>query len=94
MRKQLLPHAQRVETGIFGIMGKLPLTDETRSLVAYARLDRVSHLHLRGGNRRKNDLDDPEKSPQAARVDVLRHHGQDVHLARRGLFRSREDLVA
>jgi 2-polyprenyl-6-methoxyphenol hydroxylase-like FAD-dependent oxidoreductase len=31
MRGQLLPHAERVDTGIRNIVGKLPLTDETRA---------------------------------------------------------------
>jgi 2-polyprenyl-6-methoxyphenol hydroxylase-like FAD-dependent oxidoreductase len=31
VRKQLLPHADRVRTGIVGVAGKLPLTDETRA---------------------------------------------------------------
>ena len=39
VRKQVLPYAQRVETGVLGIMGKLPLTDETRGLLARAQLD-------------------------------------------------------
>ena len=30
MRRQLLPHAERVDTGIRTIVGKFPLTDETR----------------------------------------------------------------
>lgn len=31
VRAQFLPHAERVETGIVGIAGKVPLTDETRA---------------------------------------------------------------
>ncbi|RSM83531.1 FAD-dependent monooxygenase [Kibdelosporangium aridum] len=30
MRKQYLPHAERIDTGIIAIAGKFPLTDETR----------------------------------------------------------------
>ncbi len=33
VRKQFLPDAQRVDTGILAVAGKLPLTDETRALV-------------------------------------------------------------
>ena len=33
VRRQYLPHAERVDTGIAGIAGKLPLTDETWPLV-------------------------------------------------------------
>lgn len=32
-RKQYLPHAVLKETGLFGVTGKLPLTDETRKLL-------------------------------------------------------------
>jgi len=39
IRKQLLPHAQRVETDIDVIMGKVPFTEETRSLLLPDRLD-------------------------------------------------------
>jgi 2-polyprenyl-6-methoxyphenol hydroxylase-like FAD-dependent oxidoreductase len=33
VRQQYLPHAEQVDTGIAGIAGKLPLTDETRPLL-------------------------------------------------------------
>jgi len=33
VRRQFLPHAQRVDTGILTVAGKFPLTDETRALV-------------------------------------------------------------
>lgn len=33
VRKQYLPHARLTETGLFGITGKLPLTDRTRALL-------------------------------------------------------------
>lgn len=33
VRRQLLPHAQRVETGILGVAAKVPLTPETRAMV-------------------------------------------------------------
>ncbi|MFI7634960.1 FAD-dependent oxidoreductase [Nonomuraea sp. NPDC049400] len=34
VRRQYLPHAERVETGITTVAGKFPLTEETRKLVA------------------------------------------------------------
>ncbi|MEV8632574.1 NAD(P)/FAD-dependent oxidoreductase [Streptosporangium sp. NPDC051023] len=34
VRKQYLPHAPRIDTGILTVAGKFPLTDETRDLVA------------------------------------------------------------
>ncbi|WP_433515095.1 FAD-dependent oxidoreductase [Nonomuraea sp. CA-143628] len=34
VRKQYLPHAERVETGITTVAGKFPLTDETRALIS------------------------------------------------------------
>jgi 2-polyprenyl-6-methoxyphenol hydroxylase-like FAD-dependent oxidoreductase len=33
VRKQYLPHAERVDTGVLAITGKVPLTDETRRLL-------------------------------------------------------------
>ncbi|TCO65174.1 FAD-dependent oxidoreductase [Actinocrispum wychmicini] len=33
VRKQFLPHAKLVETDLFGVTGKLPLTDEVRALL-------------------------------------------------------------
>jgi 2-polyprenyl-6-methoxyphenol hydroxylase-like FAD-dependent oxidoreductase len=33
VRKQYLPHAKLVETGLFGVTGKLPLTDEVKALL-------------------------------------------------------------
>ena len=33
VRQQYLPHAKLVETGLFGVTGKLPLNDETRALL-------------------------------------------------------------
>src|SRR5439155_25607012 len=36
VRRQLLPHAERVDTGIRNIVGKLPLTDETRKVLPHA----------------------------------------------------------
>jgi salicylate hydroxylase len=39
VRQQFLPHAQRVETGVLGIMGKLPLNPETRALLPPGRFD-------------------------------------------------------
>ncbi|SMD26304.1 FAD-dependent oxidoreductase [Kibdelosporangium aridum] len=33
MRKQYLPHAERIDTGIIAIAGKFPLTEETRRLL-------------------------------------------------------------
>ncbi|MFF4414608.1 FAD-dependent oxidoreductase [Streptosporangium sp. NPDC001559] len=34
VRKQYLPHAQRIDTGILTVAGRFPLTDETRARVA------------------------------------------------------------
>jgi 2-polyprenyl-6-methoxyphenol hydroxylase-like FAD-dependent oxidoreductase len=39
VRQQFLPQAQRVETGVVAIMGKVPLTAEVRSLLIPGRLD-------------------------------------------------------
>jgi 2-polyprenyl-6-methoxyphenol hydroxylase-like FAD-dependent oxidoreductase len=39
VRQQFLPQARRVETGVVAIMGKVPLTDEVRSLLIPGRLD-------------------------------------------------------
>ncbi|MFI7125689.1 FAD-dependent oxidoreductase [Nonomuraea sp. NPDC050153] len=39
VRKQYLPHAERVDTGITTVAGKFPITGETRKLVARRLLD-------------------------------------------------------
>jgi 2-polyprenyl-6-methoxyphenol hydroxylase-like FAD-dependent oxidoreductase len=39
VRKQFLPQAERIETGVVDILGKIPLTDETRALLAFRRPD-------------------------------------------------------
>jgi len=33
VRRQFLPHADVIDTGVMGVIGKLPLTEETRSLL-------------------------------------------------------------
>jgi 2-polyprenyl-6-methoxyphenol hydroxylase-like FAD-dependent oxidoreductase len=42
VRKQYLPHAQRVETGAAGVGGKLPLTDQTRAWLPHRLLERMN----------------------------------------------------
>jgi salicylate hydroxylase len=49
VRKQFLPSAQRVETGVMGIMGKVPLTEETRAWLQRDILDSFS-LIIMGPN--------------------------------------------
>ncbi len=44
VRKQFLPHAQRAETGVVAIMGKLALTKEVRNLLMSGRLDRATSI--------------------------------------------------
>ncbi|WP_327587744.1 FAD-dependent monooxygenase [Nonomuraea sp. NBC_00507] len=39
VRRQYLPHAERVDTGITTVAGKFPLTDETRKLLATRLVD-------------------------------------------------------
>ena len=39
VRQQFLPHAERIETGVDAIMGKVPLAPETRSLLIPGQLD-------------------------------------------------------
>ncbi|MEV1169318.1 NAD(P)/FAD-dependent oxidoreductase [Nonomuraea sp. NPDC049784] len=39
VRRQYLPHAERVDTGITTVAGKFPLTDETRKLLASRLVD-------------------------------------------------------
>ncbi|MFC5723785.1 FAD-dependent oxidoreductase [Streptomyces gamaensis] len=45
VRKQYLPHAKLVETGLVGITGKTPLTDETRALLPREVLEGVTMVH-------------------------------------------------
>jgi 2-polyprenyl-6-methoxyphenol hydroxylase-like FAD-dependent oxidoreductase len=44
VREQFLPHAKRVETGVVGIAGKVPLTDETRSWLPRPMLDGIASV--------------------------------------------------
>jgi len=49
VRKQYLPHAKLVETGLIGITGKTLLTPETRALLPERMLRGVSMVHGRKG---------------------------------------------
>ncbi|KAL1922153.1 uncharacterized protein VTP21DRAFT_10795 [Calcarisporiella thermophila] len=49
VRQQLLPHAQRIDTGVLGVAAKLPLTDETRAWLPKAMLQRVSIVTSKRG---------------------------------------------
>ncbi|MFC7383401.1 FAD-dependent oxidoreductase [Sphaerisporangium rhizosphaerae] len=44
VRKQYLPHAQRVDTGILGVAGKFPLTARTRDLIDPGLVQRASNV--------------------------------------------------
>ncbi len=44
VRAQFLPHAQRVDTGIVGIAGKLPLTEENRAWLPQSILDGLASV--------------------------------------------------
>lgn len=50
VRKQYLPHASTVETGLIGITCKAPLTEETRALLPERMLRGVSMIHGDRGN--------------------------------------------
>lgn len=45
VRKQYLPQAKLVDTGLIGITGKTPLTDETRTLLPKKMIEGVSLVH-------------------------------------------------
>ncbi|MER6951073.1 NAD(P)/FAD-dependent oxidoreductase [Nonomuraea sp. NPDC000554] len=45
VRGQYLPHARLVDTGLVGITGKTPLTDETRGLLPQRMIEGVSMVH-------------------------------------------------
>ncbi|GHF69320.1 monooxygenase [Streptomyces mashuensis] len=45
VRKQYLPHARLVETGLVGITGKTPLNDETRALLPQRVMEGVTMVH-------------------------------------------------
>jgi salicylate hydroxylase len=49
VRRQFLPHAERVDTGIVGIAGKVFLDAESRSRIAPALLDGLTLVSARGG---------------------------------------------
>jgi salicylate hydroxylase len=48
VRHQLLPHAQRIDTGVVGIAGKLILNDENRNIIAQ-KFFRRHRAHIRAG---------------------------------------------
>ncbi|WP_433280452.1 FAD-dependent oxidoreductase [Pseudonocardia xinjiangensis] len=50
VRRQHLPQARLVETGLFAVTGKLPLTDETRALLPPRVLRGVSMVYAPHGN--------------------------------------------
>ncbi|MFI7091463.1 FAD-dependent oxidoreductase [Streptomyces lydicus] len=45
IRRQYLPHAKLVDTGLIGITGKTPLTDETRVLLPKEVMEGVTMVH-------------------------------------------------
>jgi 2-polyprenyl-6-methoxyphenol hydroxylase-like FAD-dependent oxidoreductase len=45
VRRQYLPHARLVDTGLIGITGKTPLTPETRALLPQRMIEGVSMVH-------------------------------------------------
>ncbi|WP_052869434.1 FAD-dependent oxidoreductase [Streptomyces niger] len=45
VRKQYLPHAKLVDTGLVGITGKTPLTEETRALLPREVMEGVTMVH-------------------------------------------------
>ncbi|RJL35652.1 FAD-dependent oxidoreductase [Bailinhaonella thermotolerans] len=45
VRRQYLPHARLVDTGLIGITGKTPLTDETRALLPRPVIEGVTMVH-------------------------------------------------
>jgi 2-polyprenyl-6-methoxyphenol hydroxylase-like FAD-dependent oxidoreductase len=49
VRRQLLPHAERVDTGVVGIAGKVFLDDATRVRLAPILLDGLTIIAARGG---------------------------------------------
>jgi salicylate hydroxylase len=49
VRHQLLPHAQRIDTGVVGIAGKIFLNDATRCKLAPLLLEGLSLVSARGG---------------------------------------------
>jgi 2-polyprenyl-6-methoxyphenol hydroxylase-like FAD-dependent oxidoreductase len=50
VRAQFLPHAQRVDTGIVGIAGKVPLDNETRSWMPESILDGLASVSAPKGH--------------------------------------------
>jgi 2-polyprenyl-6-methoxyphenol hydroxylase-like FAD-dependent oxidoreductase len=49
VRRQLLPHAERIDTGVIGIAGKVFLDPETRARIAPRLLDGMALVSAKGG---------------------------------------------
>ena len=78
VRRQYLPHAQRIDTGVTGIQGKVWLTDETRALVPRRIYDGPGIIPGPGGYGMFLALHEFQRIP--ARVSQL--IGPEIHAQR------------
>jgi len=78
VRRQYLPHAQRIDTGVTGIQGKVWLTDETRALVPRRIYDGPGIIPGPGGYGMFLALHEFQRIP--ARVSQL--IGPEIHVQR------------